>query len=696
MRQLSRRPVCPPARRPDRGVVPGWRVHRTMRSFFRALPEVMSRLVAGAVFAAVCSGHLHAAEIAPPALSERDQALFANALVAMDRTKWRRALDLTMDAEFPLLHTIAKWRWLSAEDGLATWEQARDFHLAYWDWPYAEQRQRLAERRMPADLPNGEVRQWFSRFPPLTGPGQARYARALAAGGATVDPVAEAREAWRAGHFNRQEAATFLRKYRKDLTAEDHTVRLDKLIWDRSWGAATRQLKRVSSEIRRLGTARIRLGRRVGGVDAAVARVPAALKSDPGLVYERARWRRRSGLYDRALDLLLDPPRELGPRPDRWWQEVRLHARRLLNAGRYTDAYQLVFGFEPLNGVPGVEADWLAGWIALRFLGDTAAAARHFETMRSEVSMPVSIARASYWAALSTAEKRNGESERWLDDAARYPATFYGQMATWCRGGEIVLPPSPATSDNVSDWVSRPLVQAMLLFAENGRARLARLFARKLATQTESNKEVMVLYSLLRATGNTHLGLDVLRKATRRGQYLPALAFPDDVHEEAFDGVDVDVEKALLLAVARQESGFHVGARSSANARGLMQVLPSTAKFVARRERLKYDKIRLSSDASYNVEIGSRYLAGLLNDYGGAYPFALAAYNAGPGRVGRWIRRYGDPRRGEIPMLDWMELIPLSETRNYVQRVLEGLAVYRQTTGDPATSGWEMPVTCPG
>ena len=426
-----------------------------------------------------------------------------------------------------------------------------------------------------------------------------------------------------------------------------------------------------------------------------MARVPSALKADPGLVYERARWRRRSGLYDRALELLLDPPRELGPQPDRWWQEARLHARRLLNSGRYADAYRLVSGFESLDGVPGAEADWLAGWIALRFLGDSAAAAQHFETMRSEVRMPISIARASYWAALSTAGKPNGESERWLDDAARVPATFYGQMAIWCRGGEVVLPHSPSTSDDMSNWASRSLVQAMLLLAENGRARLARHFARKLATQADSDEEVRALYALLHATNNTHLGLDVLRKAARQGHHLPDLAFPDDVHREAFDRVDVDVEKALLLAIARQESGFHVSAQSPANARGLMQVLPSTASFVARRERLKYDSKRLSSEASYNVEIGSRYLAGLLKDFGGAYPFALAAYNAGPGRVDRWIRRYGDPRRGEIPMLDWMELIPLSETRNYVQRVLEGLVIYRQTTGDSATPGWEMPVTCP-
>ncbi len=645
-----------------------------------------------ALLASVIAANPSPVQAATPLLSSDDNALFSKALVAMDRAKWKRALDLTRKARDPLLHTIAKWRWLSARDGLATWQQARDFHFGHSHWPFAEQRQALAERRMPADLPESDVRDWFERFPPVTGPGQVRYAEALAAVGADVDLAAEARTVWRTGSFQAAEVRSFLRRYGRHLDEQDHAARLDRLIWDRQWGAARAQLRRVPADVRRLGTARIRLGRRSDGVDAAVARVPSALLSDPGLIFERARWRRRSGMHDRSLELLVDPPAEFGPRPRRWWFEVRLHARRLINSERFGDAYRLVSAYSTLDGVPGVEADWLAGWIALRFLGDSRAAYRHFRAMHSTVTMPVSIARAAYWAGLSA--EGDEETTRWLDEAALYPATFYGQMAARCRGRPIALSPPPAAAD-AARWEALPEVRAMLLLAEHGRHDFARLFARQLGSSATSLEEVRSLYRLLHAAGHAHLGLAMLRKATRAGLYEPGLAFPDDVHASAFDAVDVGVERALLLAVARQESAFQADARSSANARGLMQVLPSTAEFVARRERIKYDREKLFSNAAYNVAIGSRYLAGLLEDYDQSYPLALAGYNAGPGRVKRWLRRYGDPRGGEIAMLDWLELIPVNETRNYVQRVLEGLVIYRLAVGNGITGQWEMPLTCP-
>lgn len=683
-----------PTRSP--GPVPGRGSHAVARSAERS-PEFIRcsvRIVCSlAVLVSVLLLEAPAVKAAAPILSTDDRALFRKALVAMDRAKWKRALDLTRRAKDPLLHTIAKWRWLSAEDGLATWQQARDFHMGHSGWPLAEQRQALAERRIPANLPNSEVIDWFERFPPRTGPGQVRYAESLAAAGADVDVAVEARDAWRTNDFQSAEVRLFLQRYGKYLSDEDHAARLDHLIWERRWGAALRQLRRVSADVRRLGAARIRLGRRSPGVDAAVARVPPALTSNPGLVFERARWRRRSGMPERALELLSEPPGELGPRPDRWWFEVRVHARRLVNDERHADAYRLVAEYTALDGVPGVEADWLAGWLALRFLGNNSSANRHFRKMRSAVTMPVSIGRAAYWTALSS--EGDEESVRWLDEAAEYPATFYGQLATRCRDRPVVLPPVPAAAVDMARWESLPEVRAMLLLAEYGRHGLARSFARQLAGTAESLGDVTSLYQLLHVTGNTHLGLAMLRKATRLGLYVPGIAFPDDAYPSAFNAVEADVEKALLLAVARQESAFQVGARSAANARGLMQVLPSTAKFVARRERMQYDQQKLSTDAAYNVSIGSRYLAGLLEDYDQSYPLALAAYNAGPGRVRRWLRRYGDPRHGEIAMLDWLELIPINETRNYVQRVLEGLSIYRSAVGDGVTGQWEMPLTCP-
>ncbi len=636
-----------------------------------------------------------APQAAAPDLSPEDRTLFRKILTAMDQAKWKRALDVARKADDPLLLTIAQWRWLSAADGLASWEQSREFHTRHADWPLAERRQKLAERRMPPDLPAPEVRSWFRHFPPTTGPGRVRYAEARVGTDADGDLSSEIRAAWREESFTATEARMFLQRYGGDLHEDDHAARLDRLIWDRQFEAATRQLRLVAPDLRALGTARIRLGKRASGVDAAVARVGAAWISDPGLVFERARWRRRAGLHERALELLLDPPPDFGPRPERWWNEVRLHARRLLNVKRFADAYGLVSAYTQMGGVPGVEANWLSGWIALRFLDNPPMAQRHFTDMHSAVSMPVSIARAAYWNALAV----SGEEEiaRWLDEAAGYAATFYGQMAGRCRDRPIALFPAPAAGvTGEADWARRPDARAMLLLADEDRHHLARLFARRLAGEAETIEDVVSLYRLLEVSGYTYLGLAVLRKATRAGLYVPGLFFPDDVHADAFDAAGADVERSLLLALTRQESAFQLGARSAANARGLMQVLPSTARFVARREGITYDVGRLSTDAAYNITIGSRYLRDLLADYDQSYPLALAGYNAGPGRVKRWLRRYGDPRKGEVAMLDWLELIPISETRNYVQRVLEALAVYRLKADDGARTGWEMPLSCPG
>ncbi len=654
---------------------------------------VGSLLVAGAMLTAWTA---RAENESPYALSDRDHALFQEVVEALQRTKWKRALTLARNAEDPLVYTIAAWRWLSAEDGLATWEQARDFHRAHADWPLARLRQVLAERRIPANLPDREIVEWFDRFPPRTGLGRARYAEARAASGAAIDLGAEIRDTWRTATFQRAEERAFLQRHGNSLTANDHAARLDRLIWERNWGAAERQLRRVSPDIERLGAARIRLGRRGRGVDAAVARVSAELKSHPGLIYERARWRRRAGLYERAVDLLLDPPPDLGPRPDRWWREVRIHVRTLLDDRRYADAYRLVSGYTALDGSAGAEADWMAGWLANRFLDNPRGAAWHFEDMRDGVSMPISAARASYWAALSKTDGPDGDAGNWLAAAAGYPATFYGQMAARCRGYPIALPAGPAVpADAVAAWEGLPRVRAMLLLADAGQTYHARLFARKLTESAASPQAVSGLYRVVHEAGHTHLGMEVLRRATRAGHYLPDLAFPADVHADAFASVRVDVEPALVLAVARQESGFHLAAHSSAGARGLLQILPSTARQVARQAGIPYELQRLTRDAAYNVDLGSRYLKGLLANFGESYPLALAAYNAGPTRVKRWLRRYGDPLQGDIAMLDWMELIPISETRNYVQRVLEGLAVYRTLLGQNDGPVWEMPLTCP-
>ncbi len=623
---------------------------------------------------------------ADPPLAD-DKELYGAVFAAAEAGRWDRANGLAVRGNYPSLTKLLTWMRLSEGRPLPSFDEIAAFIAVNPDWPGMNNLRRRAEAAMSDAIDPTRAIRWFTAHPPLSGVGKMRLGEAHRAMGDDEAAARLLRDAWVNGDLSRGEAKTFYRRYHhKWLTAEDHAARLDRLLWDGKRSAARRMLRRVDAGSRALGEARMALRAFAGGVDGAIARVPDALRDHPGLWYERLRWRRRKGFHDSAREILARLPEAL-MRPALWWRETKIETRKAIQAGFMSVAYGFVADHRQTEALPRSEAEWLAGWIALRFLGDANLAYPHFTTLYDGVRYPISLTRGAYWSGRAAAAKDPALARRWFETASRYPTTFYGQLAIAELGGRglFELPADPAVSDADRAAIgNHELTRVARALAEVGPGDLLRPFVRRLTDLAATPGQRRLVAEIAGQADRPEVGVLAARRAARKGTVLiefgyPLIAFPPGLGGNPGDRVD----EALRLAMLRQESGFAQAARSGAGALGFMQLLPATAKIVARRLGLPYDKARLTSDGAYNLSLGRAYMAGLLDAYDGSYVLALAAYNAGGRRVRSWIKSHGDPRDREIDVIDWIELIPITETRNYVQRVMETVAIYRRRLGRP-------------
>lgn len=518
----------------------------------------------------------------------------------------------------------------------------------------------------------------FAERPALTREGRLHLALARRAS----DPAGAldiARDLWREADFDQVEERRLLSAFRKGLTVEDHAARLDRLLWTRHRAAVNRMLRLVPQDLKRLAEARLALIYRRPGVDGAVAAVPAHLQGDPGLLYERTRWRRRAGNHAGAQEILLSRP-DQGARPDLWWVERRIQVRQLLADGAFEKAWRVAGEHGLERGAGFAQGEFEAGWIALRFLDRPQVALRHFETLFANVAYPVSRARGAYWIARAhQALQDTSQAADWFRRAAAHPGTYYGQLGQLAIGGDSLrLPQEPVVDAAARAGFDRlPLVQITRLLLEVGEDGIARQFVTHLGQAATSTERRMLVGDLAWRLERADLQVLAGKLAMLDQVMLPSITWP--LHGGLTEGLEVGSE--LAHAIARQESAFDPEAVSHAGARGLMQLMPATARLVARETEVAYQPRRLTDDPAYNARLGSTYLAWQIRDFDGYLPMAIAAYNAGPHRVKRWIEVHGDPRDGSVDPIDWVERIPFSETRNYVQRVLEALQIYRARMG---------------
>ena len=622
-------------------------------------------------------------------LDEGGWRAFRAALDAARRGDWRRAAGSAERAGHPLAAELIEWQRLRSPDADISFAEIEAFLGARPEWPGRAALLRRAEELMPDTYPDRAARAWFARFPPLTGPGKQRVAEAAIAAGEAEAGIRLLREAWIDGDFPPDLERRFLARHRKALGIEAHNRRLDRLLWDERARAAKRQLRRAGAAERRLGEARLRLMQRRRGVDWAIRQVPARLRSHPGLAFERIRWRRLAGNDAGARELLLDRPAQLA-RPGKWWGEQSYQIREAIERRLFDEAYAIASNHGQTAAGPFSEAEWLAGWLALRFLNRPEAAAAHFHAMYDRVRYPISRARAAYWSARAAEAvgDRDGAAE-WYGRAVRHPATFYGQLAAKALALESRFPagaPAVAPEERVR-FEANPLVEATRLLGETGDFETMQTFVAHLSRRARSPGEHVLASRLGLAYGAPHISVRAAKRAWRNGVPLIVEAWPLAFGAEDAARAPDPPELALLLGLARQESEMDPHAISRSGAMGLMQLLPATAREVSGRLGLAYSRSRLREDRSYNIALGTAYLAGLLETFRGNEALALAAYNAGPSRVESWLATYGDPRSGEVDPIDWIELVPFAETRNYIQRVLESAEVYRHRlkgSPDPA------------
>ncbi|MEM7320034.1 MAG: lytic transglycosylase domain-containing protein [Pseudomonadota bacterium] len=597
---------------------------------------------------------------------------------------WEAALK-TSGQRGSVSRDIIVWHWL--RDGNGSSGDVLVFLDRRPDWPGLRWLRRKSEPAFTNADPDRVLR-FYDGNPPQTAEGALNYAAALRAKGQPGDADAELVKAWRTMAMGSGLQKTFLKR-NSTLLKPHHTARLDRLIWDGHMVSAKRMLPLVSAGQKKLADARIALRELAPGVDAKIKAVPNSLKSSPGLAYERFVWRDRKELDDSAVDLMLE--RSTGPEalgePDKWSDRRRRLARLEMRTGDARRAYRVAahHHMTPEMGYGYADLEWLAGYIALTKLGDPGTAATHFERFDSAIRSPISKGRGGYWlgrayAALGDADKAHAA----YSIGAKYQTSFYGLLAAEQIGRPF--DPELANPSEVPDWREAEFARSSVyeagdLFLSAGERDLAERFLTHLVEDLDPVQSVQ-LGNMIVERGEPHLSVMIAKRAARDGRILANAYYP--LHPMA--RLDLPMAKEMTLAIARRESEFDPVVVSGAGARGLMQVMPATAKLVARELGVLggHKTNRLTTDWKYNAKLGANYLAGLAGDFVGNVVMMSAGYNAGPRRPISWMSRYGDPRAGTVDMVDWIEHIPFDETRNYVMRVTESLPIYRARLGKPA------------
>ena len=614
-------------------------------------------------------------------LSEPDRQAYRAAFQAIRNNDWSAAQKRASQAKDPILAKTVRFFDLLRPNSGNRFADITAFITENPNWPSQALLRQRAEESI-ATVGDEELALWFEHNPPITPFARLREADIRLAHGDTARAVDEIRQVWIGAEFGPFDERTVLQKYGKYIRREDEVKRLDRLLWEGHFEAARRMLTRVDAGHRTVAEARMALADMSGSAERLLRRVPRELQSDPGLLFERMRWRRRKDMYDGAIDILDHAPKDL-VRPQAWWGERELLVRHALQNGDISLAYRLAARHDLTTGVGFAEGEFLAGWVALRFLRDYQTGYNHFVRLYNEVTRPVSLARGAYWAGRAAEIQGYKDlATTWYQTAAKHLATYYGQLAAAKIGSDgksAVLEDPQPTAQEIAAFDKQELVRVARALAEAEAADFAKPFILKLSELAKTPDDHALVATLADQIDRPDLAVAAAKRASYQGVVLLAQGYP--INDVPNGG---GVERPLVLAMTRQESGFDQAAVSPAGALGMMQLMPATAKTVAKSLEMPFSQQRLLNDRRYNLTLGRAYLQSLIDRYGGSYVLAVAAYNAGPARVSQWVHDLGDPRSKEIDVIDWVESIPFGETRTYIQRVLENLQVYRLRLGDRA------------
>ena len=625
------------------------------------------------------------AQAPTPQTSDPDVALVKSAIDSLRSGDADKATRIETTISDPAARKLVEWIILRSDGNGAGSARYTAFIAANPSWPSLAMFRRHAEALLWAEnLKPSQVLSFFNGSSPQTAKGRLVLARALLAQGDAAGARAQVREAWRNDPMPADLEKQLLEIYSEFLSRADHKARMEKRLFAADNETAMRAARRLGGADVVIAQAHIALNRKGSNAKKLLEAVPAEARHDAGYIFAHAHILRHDGKIAEAAQVMLSAPRELTQIHDSegWWVERRVLARNLLDIDDARSAYLVVRDAgEPTKENSRVERHFMAGWIALRFLNDPATAAAHFARIQDASSHPTSLARAHYWLGRAAeAARRPDQARTEYQLAARSSAAYYGQLARARLGLRTLALAAPDKRSGVERLELVRVVE--ILYALEERSLVIPLMA-DVGDKLDDVGALSALGELAERYQDARGMLQLGKAALARGLPLDYYAFPT-VGVPRYSPVAPAIDSALLFAIIRQESAFNPADLSSANAMGLMQVTPIAARDTCKRFSCTYDVKRLKNDMPYNLQVGAAEFAGLMQDYRGNYILAVAAYNAGRGRVREWIERFGDPRDPKVDPVDWVERIPFMETRNYVQRVMENLQVYRTLFGGNA------------
>jgi len=615
--------------------------------------------------------------------NQKDYDIAKKSILAMEKRQWSTALSLSKKAKDKSIHNFITWRHLITTGNQASFYDYLEFIKNNENYPRINRIRYLAEHKLSTDkISPKKIINWFDTNEPLSGYGKLILGESFIQTGNIEKGISLVKNGWITADLNRSNMKFFRKKYKKYLNADDYIKRADYLAWEgKSWDLK-RMLRYLPKDYQLLYTARQILMSKSYGVDNAINNVPTKLKNDAGLNYDRLKWRRKRGRVDDSLEIIfkVKNDKDYLVRPDKWWTERAIMARALIYKKKYESAYKIASKHSLDKSPEFAEAEWMSGWIALSFLDDPILAIDHFNNFYQNVGYPISLSRGAYWLGRSyekIGDKK--QSQQWYEEATKYLTTYYGQLA------HLKIKPNEKfelkeqqqiTDEYRKYFYKNDLVKIIYLLDELNKDKYTKNILKHIANDNVDKGSEILAAELASNISRYDFAIQISKLASYEKRFHNDFNYPIISTPKYVNGRKIP-ETAFILSLIRQESEFDMSANSHAGAQGLMQLMPYTAKLVSKQAKLPYSKSRLTSDPEYNINLGSHYIAGLILQYDGAYPFATAAYNAGPKRVKYWKKINKDPQKNQVDFVDWVELIKFKETRNYVQRVMENYNVYR-------------------
>ena len=615
--------------------------------------------------------------------SKKDFNIARKAISEMQKSRWSSSLKIAKKGKDKSIYNFIQWRHLLTPGNRASFYDYKVFIDRNSQYPRIDRLRYLAEHKLSTSrVSPKKIIDWFNLKDPLSGYGKMILGESYVLTGNKDKGTNLIKEGWITAKLSRNELKFFRKKYKKYLNAEDYIKRADYLAWNGKHWDLKRLTRYLPKDYELLYTARQILISKGYGVDQAIKNVPQKFKNDAGLNYDRLKWRRKKGRIDSSAEILLKikNDKDYLVEPEKWWKEREIISRALIYKKKYEIAYKISSNHGMNQGSDFAAAEWMSGWISLSFLNDPLTAKDHFKNFYDNVGYPISTSRGAYWLG-RTYEKLGNRalSNKWYQEASKYLTTYYGQLAflKLNPNGKFELKKDMEV-DNKYRYIffNKELVKIVYLLDELKKDKYTKFILRHLANDNIVKGSEVLAAELATNIERYDFAIQVSKIASYQKRFHNKFNYPIISTPKNINGRKIP-ESAFILSIIRQESEFDLSANSHAGAKGLMQLMPYTAKLVSKQAKLPYVKSRLTTDPEYNINLGSHYIAGLILQYDGAYPFATAAYNAGPNRVKYWKKINKNPQKKQINYVDWVELIKFRETRNYVQRVLENYNVYR-------------------